>query len=149
MEWYTGAGEYQEGTELTITATPDEGYEFIGWNGSDSTSSTISLTLTANTTIEALFGQFPQLTLPDTPSKMFTKGVGDTLSIGFSHSGGYKSTLLSAEYGSVSVISEPNQGDTEGNIVIEYTVNTVENVDRMTTIAGFDDIEIIFLEMMI
>ena len=135
-------GNYQEGAELTITATPDEGYEFIGWNGSDSTSSTISLTLTANTTIEALFREFPQLILPDTPSKMFTKGVGDTLSIGFSHSGGYKSTLLSAEYGSVSVISEPNQGDTEGNIVIEYTVNTVENVDRMTTIAGFDDIEI-------
>ena len=48
-------GNYQEGAELTITATPDEGYEFIGWNGSDSTSSTISLTLTANTTIEALF----------------------------------------------------------------------------------------------
>ena len=73
---------------------------------------------------------------------MFTKGVGDTLSIGFSHAGGYKSTSLSAEYGSVSVISEPNEGDTEGDIVIEYTVNTVENVDRMTTIAGFDDIEI-------
>ena len=36
--------------------------------------------------------------------------------------------LLSAEYGSVSVISEPNEGDTEGDIVIEYTVNTVENV---------------------
>ena len=75
---------------------------------------------------------------------MFTKGVGDTLSIGFSHAGGYKSTSLSAEYGNVSVISEPNEGDTEGDIVIEYTVSTVENVDRMTTIAGFDDIEISF-----
>ncbi|MFL2614284.1 MAG: FG-GAP repeat domain-containing protein, partial [Candidatus Marisimplicoccus sp.] len=73
---------------------------------------------------------------------MFTKGVGDTLSIGFSHAGGYKTTSLSAEYGNVSVISEPNEGDTEGDIVIEYTVNTVENVDRMTTIAGFDEIEI-------
>jgi len=138
----TTGGTYNDGTSVSITATPSEGYGFIGWNGSDSTSSTISLTLTANTTIEALFGQLPQLTLPDTPSKMFTKGVGDTLSIGFSHAGGYKSTSLSAEYGSVSVISEPNEGDTEGDIVIEYTVNTVENVDRMTTIAGFDDIEI-------
>ena len=140
----TGGGEYNEGTEVTITATPNEGYGFIGWNGSDSTSSTISVTLTANTTIEALFGQLPQLTLPETPSKMFTKGVGDTLSIGFSHAGGYKSTSLSAEYGNVTVISEPNEGDTEGDIVIEYTVSTVENVDRMTTIAGFDDIEISF-----
>ena len=138
----TAGGTYNDGTSISITATPSEGYGFIGWNGSDSTSSTISITLSANTTIEALFGQLPQLTLPETPSKMFTKGVGDTLSIGFSHAGGYKSTSLSALYGNVSVISEPNDGDVEGDIVIEYTVNSVENVDRTTTIAGFDDIGI-------
>ena len=138
----TTGGTYNDGTSVSITATPNEGYGFVGWNGSDSTSSTISVTLTANTTIEAQFGQLPQLTLPDTPSKMFTKGVGDTLSIGFSHAGGYKTTSFSAEYGSVSVISEPNEGDAEGNIVIEYAVNTVQNVDWSKTIAGTDDIEI-------
>ena len=138
----TTGGTYNDGTSISITATPNEGYGFVGWNGSDSTSSTISVTLTANTTIEAQFGQLPQLTLPDTPSKMFTKGVGDTLSIGFSHAGGYKTTSFSAEYGSVSVISEPNEGDAEGNIVIEYSVNTVQNVDWSKTIAGTDDIEI-------
>ena len=26
-------GEYEEGTEVTITATPDEGYEFVEWSG--------------------------------------------------------------------------------------------------------------------
>ena len=140
----TTGGTYNDGTSISITATPNEGYGFVGWNGSDSTSSTISVTLTANTTIEAQFGQLPQLTLPDTPSKMFTKGVGDTLSIGFSHAGGYKTTSFSAEYGSVSVISEPNEGDAEGNIVIEYSVNTVQNVDWSKTIAGTDDIEISF-----
>ena len=140
----TTGGTYNDGTSVSITATPNEGYGFVGWNGSDSTSSTISVTLTANTTIEAQFGQLPQLTLPDTPSKMFTKGVGDTLSIGFSHAGGYKTTSFSAEYGSVSVISEPNEGDAEGNIVIEYSVNTVQNVDWSKTIAGTDDIEISF-----
>ena len=140
----TAGGTYNDGTSISITATPNGGYGFIGWNGSDSSSSTISVTLTANTTIEALFGQVPQFTLPETPSKMFTKGVGDTLSIGFSHAGGYKTTSLSAEYGNVSVISEPNEGDTEGNIIIEYTVNTVENIDWATTIAGTDDIEINF-----
>ena len=140
----TTGGTYNDGTSVSITATPNEGYGFVGWNGSDSTSSTISVTLTANTTIEAQFGQLPQLTLPDTPSKMFTKGVGDTLSIGFSHAGGYKTTSFSAEYGSVSVISEPNEGDVEGNIVIEYAVNTVQNVDWSKTIAGTDDIEISF-----
>jgi len=29
----TEGGEYEEGTEVTITATPDEGYEFVGWTG--------------------------------------------------------------------------------------------------------------------
>jgi hypothetical protein len=140
----TAGGTYNDGTQVSITATPNEGYGFIGWNGSDSSSSTISVTLTANTTIEALFGQVPQFTLPEIPSKMFTKGVGDTLSIGFSHAGGYKTTSLSALYGNVSVISEPNEGDTEGNIIIEYTVNTVENVDWTTTIAGTDIIGINF-----
>ena len=28
----TEGGEYEEGTEVTITATPDEGYEFISWS---------------------------------------------------------------------------------------------------------------------
>ena len=71
-------------------------------------------------------------------------GVGDTLSIGFSHAGGYKTTSFSAEHGSVRVISEPNEGDAEGNIVIEYAVNTVQNVDWSRTIAGTDNIEINF-----
>ena len=45
-------------------------------------------------------------------------------------------------YGTLSIVSEPSEGDIEGNIVIEYTVNTVENVDWSTTIAGTDDIGI-------
>jgi hypothetical protein len=31
----TEGGEYEEGTEVTITATPEEGYEFIGWSDGD------------------------------------------------------------------------------------------------------------------
>ena len=27
----SGGGEYEEGTEVTIIATPDDGYEFVGW----------------------------------------------------------------------------------------------------------------------
>ena len=27
-----GGGEYEEGTEVTITAIPEEGYEFTGWS---------------------------------------------------------------------------------------------------------------------
>ena len=50
-------GTYDDGTSVSITATPNEGYEFAGWNGTDMSSSTITIVLTANTTIEALFNQ--------------------------------------------------------------------------------------------
>ena len=51
----TEGGTYDEGTEVTITATPAEGYEFIGWEGSDSTEASLTVTLGANTTLNALF----------------------------------------------------------------------------------------------
>jgi hypothetical protein len=31
----TGAGEYNHGTEVTLTATPDKGYEFVQWSDGD------------------------------------------------------------------------------------------------------------------
>lgn len=51
----TEGGDYSEGTQLTITATPDEGYEFSGWSdGSTESTRTIQasedLTLTASFT---------------------------------------------------------------------------------------------------
>ena len=39
----TEGGTYDEGTEVTITATPDEGYEFVGWEGSDSDSNSLTI----------------------------------------------------------------------------------------------------------
>ena len=51
----SNGGTYDEGTSVTITATPNEGYEFVGWEGSESDSSSLSLTLNGNTTILALF----------------------------------------------------------------------------------------------
>jgi hypothetical protein len=52
-------GTYDDGTSVSITATPNEGYEFAGWNGTDMSSSTITIMLTENTTIEALFELIP------------------------------------------------------------------------------------------
>ena len=50
----TEGGEYEEGTEVTIIATPDEKYKFIGWsNGSEEDS--ITVTIDSNLDIEALF----------------------------------------------------------------------------------------------
>ena len=65
----TEGGTYDEGTEITITATPAEGYDFIGWEGSDSPEASLTITLGENTTLNALFGQLPVLILPSSPSK--------------------------------------------------------------------------------
>src|SRR5210317_650790 len=51
----TEGGTYDEGTEVTITATPAEGYQFVGWEGSDSTEASLTITLGANTTLNAIF----------------------------------------------------------------------------------------------
>ena len=51
----TEGGTYDEGTEITINATPDEGYEFVGWEGSDSDSNSLTVTLNGNTNIQAIF----------------------------------------------------------------------------------------------
>ena len=138
----TEGGTYDEGTEYTITATPAEGYEFVGWEGSDSTETSLTVTLGANTTLNALFGQLPVLILPPSPSKMFTKGVADTLSIGFTSAAGFKSVNVEANYGTVEVLEQPEEGANDGNIVVQYTPTSVENNDFFRTIAGENEIEI-------
>ena len=50
----TGGGEYEEGTEVTITAIPEEGYEFTSWSDG-STEESITFTLSENKSIEAYF----------------------------------------------------------------------------------------------
>jgi len=51
----TEGGTFDEGTEVTISATPAEGYEFVGWEGSDSTEALLTLNLNSNQTISAIF----------------------------------------------------------------------------------------------
>ena len=55
----TEGGTYDEGTDVTITATPSEGYRFTGWEGNDSTSESLTITLNSNQTFQALFELIP------------------------------------------------------------------------------------------
>ena len=139
-------GTYDDGTNVTLTATPSEGYEFIGWDGSDSDSSSLTITLNSNTTIQALFAQLPVILLPSSPSKMFTKGVNDTLSLDFTSTVGFKNIDISTDFGSVEIIQQPEEGTKDGNIIFQYTPNIIENIDYMTTIAGYDDIAISIID---
>ena len=51
----TEGGTYDEGTEVKVTATASEGYQFSGWEGSQETSNAITLTLNANVSIKPIF----------------------------------------------------------------------------------------------
>lgn len=55
---------FYKGTQLTLTATPDPGYEFNGWSGDLAGSdNTVSLTMDGDKNISALFVEIPSYTL--------------------------------------------------------------------------------------
>ncbi|MDA8611642.1 VCBS repeat-containing protein [Flavobacteriaceae bacterium] len=51
----TEGGTYDEGTEVTITALPDEGFQFVGWTGNSSNESSLTITVNSNITLEPIF----------------------------------------------------------------------------------------------
>ena len=61
-------GTFDAGTEVTITATSNEGYRFTGWEGNSSTSESLTVTLNSNQTYQALFELIPIYTLTITTS---------------------------------------------------------------------------------
>ena len=58
----TAGGTFDDGTSVSVTASADEGYEFIGWEGSDETTNNISIILNADTSLNAV--SYTHLTLP-------------------------------------------------------------------------------------
>ena len=60
----TGAGIYDYGTDLTIAATPAEGYEFVRWDETSSTASSFEHTVNADVTFTAVV----QVYEPPTPA---------------------------------------------------------------------------------
>ena len=51
-----GYGFYAKGTKVTVTATPDEGYVFAGWNDGDKNAKR-EITLTEDTRLDAYFAE--------------------------------------------------------------------------------------------
>ena len=61
-----GAGQYEKGAEVTLTATPNEHYEFVNWtNGTDELSkeNPYSFTVQEDVTIIANFAELPKYTI--------------------------------------------------------------------------------------
>ena len=115
----TNGGTFDDGTEVTITATPDEGYRFTGWEGNDSTSESLTVTLNSNQTYQALFELIPVYTLS------VSAGEGGIVS---SEGGTYE------EGTEVTITATPNEGysfvkwgdieDTSNEITVLVSSNT-------------------------
>ncbi len=59
-------GTYDEGTTVTLTATPDAGWEFAGWSGDlTGTNNPATITMDADKTVMAMFTQLAQTYVPD------------------------------------------------------------------------------------
>ena len=75
----TEGGTYDDGTKVTVTANPKEGYGFAGWTNFESNSSTINITLNSNTSVSASFITLPSLSMVSSSTSIFTKSKKDTL----------------------------------------------------------------------
>ncbi|NDB80796.1 hypothetical protein EB155_13130, partial [archaeon] len=51
----TSSGSYTDGTVLNIQANPNEGYVFLGWEGFDSTNPSITINVSQNYSLNAVF----------------------------------------------------------------------------------------------
>ena len=69
-------GEYEEGTELTITASASEGYRFTGWSDG-STEESITITLNSDTALTANFELIPVYTVTVTAEGGVVTGAGE------------------------------------------------------------------------
>ena len=92
----TQSGTYNSGTVLTITATPNDGYEFIGWTGSNETSMEIMIVVNSDIQLTANFQLIPSPEFTVTTSA----GVGGIVSEGGTFSSG---TVI-------SVVATPTEG---------------------------------------
>ena len=76
MGTVTGGGTYEEGTEVTLTATPKENYYFTGWSDSDSKELTRTVQVNSDTTITANFAKKPYLTVKTNNNYGTVEGSG-------------------------------------------------------------------------
>ena len=135
-------GTYDEGTEVTITATPAEGYEFIGWEGNSSTSESLTVTLSSNQTYKALFELIPLVTLS------ITAGEGGTVTTGGTYDKGAEVTITATANEGYQFIrwdnGIPDLSEQDSNDYnIENTNILIGSFTRKPIENGYHEVEII------
>ena len=128
----TSGGTYAQGTSVTITATPNDGYSFTGWSGNATGSETsLTITISGNTSITANFEATIYTLALDA-------GTGGTVSSsGGTYEPGTEVSITAIASGGY-VFSSWSDGSTEQsrNITmsqdITLTANFVENAGNYT-----------------
>ena len=64
----TSGGTFEQGSEISITATPNQGFIFNGWEGINLSGSSITVTLNSNLNIVANFSQINTTDINNDPS---------------------------------------------------------------------------------
>ena len=132
-----GAGEYEEGTTATLTATPAEGYQFVNWTVGEevvSTENPYSFVVTANIALVANFELIPVVE-PEKPEPTYTENNLNPYAFGLE-------SKLSADKETLTVTYRLNNSNaTSVNVVIYNGEEVVATVVGTTTI-GKNTVEV-------
>ena len=123
-----GAGEYEEGTTATLTATPAEGYQFVNWTVGEevvSTENPYSFVVTANIALVANFELIPVVE-PEKPEPTYTENNLNPYAFGLESE--LNDTALVVTY------RLNNSNATSVNVLVYKGENIVATVAGTTTI---------------
>ncbi len=142
-------GNYFEGTEVTLTATPKVGYEFSGWSGNlTDTVNPVTIIMDAYKSVTANFISNGVISvngvaIDDCPSRLFLAGEtfqftatvfpddADDLSVSWSSSDTLVATVDSS--GFLSTLSM-------GNAIITITANDVGYTDQCIVLVDYSEV---------
>jgi hypothetical protein len=138
----TNGGTFDEGTDVTITATSNEGYRFTGWEGNSSTSESLTVTLDSNQTYEALFELIPLVVGEYTLSVI--AGEGGTVNTGGTYDEGAEVTVTATANEGYQFIRWDNGTAPNSN---DYNIENINiligSFTRKPTENGYHEVEII------
>ena len=135
----TGAGQYQQGTSVTLTATANQGYEFVNWTEGGnplSTNPTYSLTATANRTLQANFNATSTgyiISLAASPAQ------GGTVSGGGIYEDGENCTVVATPSAGYEFVNWTENGSVVGTVpTYAFVVNNDRDLVANFSLIDFD-----------
>ena len=132
-----GAGEYEEGKTATLTATANEGYEFVNWTVGEevvSTENPYTFTVTADIALVANFKLIPVVE-PEKPEPTYTENNLNPFAFGLE-------SVLSADKSTLTVTYRLNNSNATSVNVIVYNGDEVVATVPGTATIGKNTVEV-------